>query len=81
MSTIPEWLTTQPTLIQRTEATVPLSMGIGPVWPHPNGPAAWYAFITVEGFPDRLWECEHEHPTLNEAWDCAMGRLLASDRR
>lgn len=75
--TIPRWLLDNPKLIRSTEISLPVVLGIGPTWPHPNGPGAWYAFVTVEGFPDPLWECDHLHPTQSEAWRCAGDGLLA----
>lgn len=78
---MPRWLVEQPTLIRHTEITVPLVIGIAPAWPHPNGPGAWYAFITVDGFPGQLWECDHLHPTTPEAWVCAGTALRAQSGR
>lgn len=73
--TTPQWLLDNRRLVRDTEISVPVVIGIGPTWPHPNGPGAWYGFVAVEGFPDLLWECEHLHPTKPEAWVCAGQRL------
>lgn len=73
--TTPQWLLGNAKFIRDTEISLPIVIGIGPVWPHPNGPGAWYGFITVEGFPDPLWECDHHHLTHPEAWVCAGQEL------
>jgi hypothetical protein len=78
VTAVPQWLRDHPARVWDTEVSLPVVIGVGPIWPHPNGPGAWYGFVAVEGFPERLWECEHLHSSEAEAWVCAGLRLRAA---
>lgn len=79
MSTIPTWLEDNPTERKPTEVLIPLVTKVGPVWSHSQSTGGWYAGLEA-GIPgldiDDIWDCDHVHPTHDEAWDCANGAAM-----
>lgn len=73
---VPAWLKTQSRWTRPTEVLLPLEEGIGPVWSHNENRGGWYGFLHVQPFPDFLFECDHIHPSKDEAWDCAHAAVL-----
>lgn len=80
----PTWLLDNPRLIRATEILLPVSVGTGASWRHPDGPGRFYAYLTVLPCPsgEHIWECDHDHPDRDSAWECAEdgAQMLAAMR-
>jgi hypothetical protein len=64
-----------PVEAQPTEAFLPVAIEVGPIWDHVRKRGAWFAALTVD-LPGAVWDdCDHHHPTKDEAWECGHTQL------
>lgn len=69
---VPPWLLENRSPPNRpTEIFLAVEVGIGPVWSHNEDRGGWFARLDVPPGLDPWWECDHIHPTQDEAWSCA----------
>ena len=61
--------------VRPTEMSLPLTVAISPAWDYQRRRGGWYGRIDTEPSPrdEAVWECEHIHPTEDEAWSCVEG--------
>lgn len=86
------WIDANPTEWRPTEILLPVKLAVAPTWLHQERRGAWLARLDVGVSFDELLEagvigeplgsiieCEHDHPSPDEAWACAddLGRRVA----
>lgn len=68
------WIDRYPKQRRSTEVFVPVLIGVGPVYGYSDGGrGGFYGFVEVN-LPldlEPIFECEHIHPSRDEAWSCA----------
>jgi hypothetical protein len=67
-----DWIDDNQRQERPTEAFVPISVGIRPVWDHTAKFGGWGAEVTaaVPILHEPLWECDHVHDGEEAAWAC-----------
>ena len=75
---VPSWLTENEIWVWETGLSVLLRIYVAPKMSGPVGEPlnhGWYSSLKVPPFEDAVWECEHLHPTREEAHGCAVAEI------